>query len=81
MFKVTTLDMLKVPLDNKGNVNYSSGQVVITDISPTALPNNVTDFRVTASVQEVAHNIKAERNLNTLIDLTIYIFHEIQTQD
>ena len=48
--------------DNKGNVNYSSGQVVITDISPTALPNNVTDFRVTASVQEVAHNIKAERN-------------------
>ena len=23
MFKVTTLDMLKVPLDNKGNVNYN----------------------------------------------------------
>ena len=57
--------------DNKGNVNYSSGQVTITDISPTALPNNVTDFRVTASVQEVAHNIKAERNQILVRDKTL----------
>ena len=57
--------------NNKGNVNYGTGEVIITDITPTALPNNVTDFRVTASVQQTGHNIKAERNQILVRDTTI----------
>jgi hypothetical protein len=57
--------------NNKGNVNYSTGEVSISDITPTALPNNVTDFRITASVQEVDHNIKAQRNRILVRDKTL----------
>jgi len=57
--------------NNKGNVNYSTGEISITDITPTALPNNVTDFRITASVQETGHNIKAERNQILVRDKTL----------
>jgi len=56
---------------NKGNVNYGTGEITITDITPTALPNNVTDFRVTASVQQTGHNITAERNQILVRDTTI----------
>ena len=56
---------------NKGNVNYGTGEITITDIAPTALPNNVTDFRVTASVQQTGHNITAERNQILVRDTTI----------
>jgi len=57
--------------NNKGNVNYSTGEVVITDISPTALPNNVTDFRMTVAIQEADQNIKAERNQILVRDKTL----------
>ena len=56
---------------NKGNVNYSTGEVIITDISPTALPNNVTDFRMTVAIQEADQNIKAERNQILVRDKTL----------
>ncbi len=45
-----------------GNITYQTGIVNINEFTPTALPNTVSDFRVTASVQETAHNIKADRN-------------------
>ena len=57
--------------NNKGNVNYGTGEVIITDITPTALPNNVTDFRVTGSVQQTGHNIKADRNQILVRDKTL----------
>jgi len=57
--------------NNKGNVNYSTGEVIITDITPTALPNNVTDFRITASIQEEDQNITADRNKILVRDKTL----------
>ena len=53
---------------NVGYVNYGSGDVVILGFTPVALPNNVNDFRVTASVQEDAHNIQAYRNQILVLD-------------
>ena len=54
-----------------GNVNYQTGEVVIDDLIPTALPNNILDFRITTGVQEVAQNIQANRNQILVRDKTI----------
>jgi len=57
--------------NNKGNVNYSTGEVIINELTPTALPNNVTDFRITASIQEEDQNIAADRNKILVRDKTL----------
>ena len=56
---------------NTGNVNYLTGEIVIDNFTPTALPNNILDFRITAAVQEVGQNIQANRNQILLRDKTI----------
>lgn len=53
---------------NIGTINYATGEVVINSFTPRALQNNVTDFRITASVQETSHNIQANRNQILLLD-------------
>ncbi|WP_286930327.1 hypothetical protein [Marinobacter sp.] len=54
-----------------GNVNYLTGEVVIDSFVPTALPNNILDFRVTTNIQESAQNIQAKRNQIIVRDKTI----------
>ena len=51
-----------------GSVNYGTGTVTITGFTPTALPNNITDFRITGTVQETSHNIQVYRNQILLLD-------------
>ena len=53
---------------NIGSVTYSSGEVSINTFTPVSLPNNVNDFRITASVQEANHNIQANRNQILVLD-------------
>lgn len=55
---------------NVGEVNYGTGEVTVYGFTPTALPNNINDFRVTASVQEDSHNIQAYRNQILVLDDT-----------
>ena len=55
---------------NVGEVNYGTGEVQIYGFTPTALPNTITDFRFTASVQEDSHNIKSYRNQILVLDDT-----------
>ena len=56
---------------NLGNVNYATGDVSIGGFTPTALPNNITDFRMTSAVQESGQNIRALRNQILVRDKTI----------
>ena len=53
---------------NIGTVTYSSGEVSINSFTPVSLPNNVNDFRITASIQETSHNIQANRNQILVLD-------------
>ena len=56
--------------DNVGNVNYQTGEIILNEFTPTALPENVSDFRFTSSIQEVGQNIEANRNQILLRDKT-----------
>jgi hypothetical protein len=51
-----------------GTVNYGTGIVTLNNFIPTALPNNVTDFSITAGIQESSHNIQASRNQVLVLD-------------
>jgi hypothetical protein len=53
---------------NIGTINYASGEVSISSFTPRALQNTVSDFRVTASVQETSQNIRANRNQILVLD-------------
>ena len=53
---------------NAGTVNYGTGIVTLNNFIPTALPNTVTDFRLTAGIQESSHNIQANRNQVLVLD-------------
>jgi hypothetical protein len=61
----------RVVSSNVGTVNYSTGDVEITGITPNALPNNVTDLRFTASIQESSQNLRAVRNQILVLDTTV----------
>ena len=50
---------------------YATGDVSIGGFTPTALPNNITDFRMTSAVQESGQNIRALRNQILVRDKTI----------
>ena len=49
-----------------GSVDYLTGEVILNEFTPTALPNNLTDFNITSAIQESSQNIVANRN-NILI--------------
>lgn len=53
---------------NVGTVNYGTGLVNIDGFTPTALPNNIFDFRITGSVQETNHNIQTSKNEILVLD-------------
>ena len=53
---------------NIGTINYGTGEILISSLSPTALPNNLFDFRITGTVQERSHNIDVNRNQILLLD-------------
>ena len=56
---------------NVGTISYASGDVSITAFTPTALPNAITDFRVTGSVQQASHNLQVDRNQILILDTTV----------
>ena len=47
---------------NIGTVDYGTGIVTITSITPTGIPTGVTDIRITGSVQETNYNLVVSRN-------------------
>lgn len=51
-----------------GIVNYGTGVITLNNFIPTALPNAVTNFAVTAGIQESSHNIQAKRNQVLVLD-------------
>lgn len=51
-----------------GTVDYGTGVITLNNFTPTALPNTVTDFSVTAGIQESSHNIQASRNQVLVLD-------------
>ena len=54
-----------------GTVSYGTGEIEINGITPTALPNNILDFRITATIQEGSQNLRAVRNQILVVDETI----------
>jgi len=54
-----------------GVVNYATGEIIINGFIPTSLPNNISDFRVTAAIQESAQNLKVYRNQVLVLDDSI----------
>ena len=56
---------------NVGSISYATGDVSITAFTPTALPNAITDFRVTGSVQQASHNLQVDRNQILILDTTV----------
>jgi len=53
---------------NFGTVNYGSGQVTINQFTPVSFPAGITNFRLTASIQEVSQNIEVYRNQILVLD-------------
>jgi len=53
---------------NIGSVSYLTGDVSIDSITPTGFNVGQTEILLTASLQEVAYNITAERNQIILLD-------------
>ena len=51
-----------VQSSNIGTVNYGTGIVSITSITPTGLPVGTTDIRITGSIQETSYNLSVSKN-------------------
>jgi len=51
-----------VVASNVGTVNYGTGVISITGITPTGIPAGVTDIRITGSIQEVNYNLTVSRS-------------------
>jgi len=51
-----------------GSVNYGTGQVTINQFVPVSFPEGITNFRLTASIQEVSQNIEVFRNQILILD-------------
>jgi hypothetical protein len=54
-----------------GAVNYGSGLITLNNFIPTALPNSITDFRITASLQESSPIIDANRRQILVLDNSV----------
>jgi len=57
-----------VIVNNFGTVNYGTGQIQINPFTPVSFPQGITNFRITASIQEVSQNIEVFRNQILVID-------------
>jgi hypothetical protein len=55
---------------NVGTVDYGTGVIALTGITPTGIPAGVTDIRITGSVQEANYNLTVSRNEILLLDDT-----------
>jgi hypothetical protein len=51
-----------VVYSNIGTINYGTGVISISGITPTGIPAGVTDIRISASVQESYYNLVVSRN-------------------
>ena len=51
-----------------GTVNYGTGIVTLNNFTPSGLPNTVSDFRVTAGIQESSQNIQANKQQVLVLD-------------
>lgn len=48
--------------NNFGTVNYSTGSIAINQFTPVSFPTGIRNLRITASIQELSHNIQVFRN-------------------
>lgn len=55
---------------NVGTVDYGTGVISLTGITPSGIPAGVTDIRITGSVQEANYNLTVSRNEILLLDDT-----------
>jgi len=51
-----------VIITNVGTVNYGTGVINLTNITPTGIPAGVTDIRITGSIQEINYNLLVSRS-------------------
>ena len=51
-----------VVYSNIGTINYGTGVISISGITPTGIPAGVTDIRISAGVQESYYNLVVSRN-------------------
>jgi hypothetical protein len=51
-----------------GTINYGSGVVNLNNFVPTALPNTISDFRLSATIQDTSQSIKADRKQVLVLD-------------
>jgi hypothetical protein len=51
-----------VILSNVGTINYGTGVVSLTNITPTGIPAGVTDIRITGGIQETNYNLMVSRS-------------------
>jgi hypothetical protein len=47
---------------NVGTVNYGTGVISISGITPTGIPAGVTDIRITGAIQEASYNLTVSRS-------------------
>ena len=59
-----------VVASNIGTVDYGTGVINITGITPIGIPAGVTDIRITGSVQEADYNLTVSRNEILVLDDT-----------
>lgn len=59
-----------VLVKNVGSINYSTGELVLSDFTPTSYPTNVVDLRINAEIQEAYYNIEVAKNEIILQDNT-----------
>ena len=57
-----------VVISTVGSVNYGTGIVTITGITPTGYPSDQDSIQLTASLQEIAYNISSSRNQILVLD-------------
>lgn len=47
---------------NVGTINYGTGEISITSVTPTGIPAGVSDIRITGNIQEASYNLNVSRN-------------------
>lgn len=55
-------------IDRVGTINYSTGEVAITGITPTGYPTSQFDISATCGVQEESYNLIAAKNQIIVLD-------------
>lgn len=57
-----------VLLQSIGSVNYGTGVITITGLTPTGYPDSLNDISITCELQEVSRNIDLNRNQVIVLD-------------